>query len=214
MKTLLQIVHPHTFKLIPHDDGLHLTVGENDEGPYGERDRKVATFMEQVLKNNGKIIVQHQFSPNFIERVFRVITFEDDPLYSKILKNETVLTMFTAPNAIPILDEPKEPEGKLFDAWKLCRDYMRTHCEIKYSTGKPDSVFFIGGALETCLGNFATYHAINYSHPTQKLFYVPELCPSFNWEQAGEMKSQLEKNRVKPINYEEALKIITEQAVA
>lgn len=210
MKTLLNVVHPYTFKLINKPDGLCLVVGENNEGPYRERDRKVASFMRQVLDTHGKIIVHNAVSPSFMETIFQAMTFQDDSLYSETLSDENVLIIQTAPNGAPILDEPKKLDEESVKAWEWCRNRMRTHCEIKYSTGNPDIVFFIGGALEACLGSFAAYHADNYSHEGQRLFYVPELSASFDEKAAESMKLELSKRNVDPISYWDAMRVLRE----
>lgn len=81
MKTLLQMVHPWTLKVVKEEKAL--VVGDYSEGPYRERDKKIVNIMGRILNDGGRVIIYREFCENFLQRGTQDWAFESTAIYKK-----------------------------------------------------------------------------------------------------------------------------------
>lgn len=133
------------------------------------------------------------------------VSLKLDPIYD-FLFDSRIDIVTTTPSGIPIPDKILESIDQ--DLWNYFREIYTSHSGLEQKIGNPRLVIFIGGILENCIVNAAAYFHQHYKTPGQQLFYIPELCVSFDEKLLAEMRSQLDEREINPIKYEDALNLL------
>ncbi len=196
---LINIIHPYTFKLT----GDTLNIGPCEE--YDERDRKVAAFVRKALDSKVQVLWHKYHDGKPLTHTMQDIALKFDPIY-EILFDERVDIIVTTPYGIPFPDE--KPEEIPQDEWEYFQQIYTSDLEIKKRIEKHNPIILIGGALENCIANASVYFHNNYKINDQELFYVPELCVSFDKNLLAKIKPQLDARNIKPIEYEKAMELL------
>lgn len=194
MGALVNIIHPYTYKL--KDDTFIIGPIEENE----ERDKKVASFVKQALKSGAHVLHHRNEHPRTIDGAMHDVSFHLDPHFKFLADLDYVVTTkYGAPL-------PDKRNGKISaDVWNLMEKLYTSHSQLKEKIGTPEIAFFIGGVFENCLVNAAGYHHDHYRPPRQQLFYIPELCVSFDEKLRAEMAGKLSQRNIEPVSCQQAL---------
>ena len=203
MTTLINIVHPYSYKMKRSLEKFKLIYGSIEE--FEERDRKVVEFVRTALDLNIKIL-RHEFPPKgTINYMLQHGSISADPIYEEILFDEGIQEVVTLDNGKPIFD--KKPEEMSEKIWKKFNGLFVSDSELKKLIGNPDRTFYIGGFFEGCVRNMA-YHQIRNYTPDKEVFCVEELCASINDKKTQEVRENIKREGIKIITYEEAIELL------
>ncbi len=204
MINLVNVVHPHTFKMIREEESFKFEVGPSSD-INKLRDEKIMNFLHAAQKNS-KILIHMQYAGNMWNRLNEKITFECDPMYREFAKNGKKDCFYTLASGTPI--PKKMPDGMQREMWNsLRRNVISTYKLQKRSEGF-SNVFFIGGFLERCLGNYMHYFSNNYAKNGEKLFCVEDLCATFDENDVNKIKNVLIQEGIKFVKYKEMIDLI------
>ncbi|MBI4116205.1 hypothetical protein HY449_00500 [Candidatus Pacearchaeota archaeon] len=202
MRNLINVIHPHTYKMLKKEKGFTLNVGPCEE--YAERDKRVSSFLHEAIDSGAKIMHYQNASANSLNRIFMDNSLKFDTLY-KLLFDGRIETLGTTSQGIPAPDI--KPTFISDEVWKYLREEIISHSELESKIGKPSTTFFIGGVLENCVENFAAYYALNYKNG-ERTICVPELCASFNEDGARDARKKLIERGIEMISYDEAINLL------
>jgi hypothetical protein len=199
MANLLNIIHPYTYKL----EGTTLNLGPVEE--FKERDEKLRYFVDQALNYKTRVLIHHHRHPKSIDGAMVSIGFHVDPLF-KFMFDPRIKQVVTTLYGAPLPDERIETISE--DQWNLLKDYFTSDSNLRRIVGKPKNIFFIGGVLEKCLCNAAAHFLSYQNGESQKIFYIPELCVSFDQTQREITEGKLKDRSIESISAKEAIKIL------
>lgn len=202
MTNLINVIHPHTYKIEKNSGGFTLVVGASEK--YSERDKNVSVLLQEAIDSGAKIIQYQEATGNSLKKIFTERSLKFDPLY-KCLFDSRAEIFGTTSNGIPAPDI--KPAFISDEMWKYLREKMISHSELETKIGKPSNAFFIGGAFENCVANFAAYYALNYKN-SERTLCIPELCASFNEGEAETVGKKLIERGIELIKYEEAIELL------
>ena len=192
---LLNIIHPHTFK----QEGDTLMWGPLEE--RHERDVRISTFVTKAMDCGNKVI-SYEFRPlSMFDYGRQLLYLESDPLYS-FLFDDRIVKIYTTNYGSPLNEE--KPSEVSDDDWMALGKIYTSHATLGKEVQGQGDVVFIGGLLENCVANAAGYFDFYYRIPNQRLFYVPELCVSFDEFANDEIKEKLDDLSIFPLSYEAA----------
>ena len=192
---LLNIIHPHTFK----QEGDTLMWGPLEE--RHERDVRISTFVTKAMDCGNKVI-SYEFRPLSIFDYGRQLLYlEADPLYS-FLFDDRIVKIYTTNYGIPLPEE--KPKDTSDDDWMALEKIYTSPTSLGKEVQEQGDVVFIGGLLENCIANAADHFDFHYRTSNQRLFYVPELCISFDEFAADKIKEKLDDLSIFPLSYEAA----------
>ncbi len=196
-KTLLNIVHPYTYK----QKGETLFFGPLDE--YTDKDQKFSQLVKTALDSEVPVLVHRCFNDDTSYFMSGTTLFLD-PIY-KILFDKRIESFNTPKNGIPI---PDENNGKVADEmWEFLSYTFIKHSDLKRKVVGRENILFVGGMLEACLSNCMDYFAENYLSNGEKLFYIPELCPVWDLKQWEKIQPLLTNKGITSITYDHALEM-------
>jgi hypothetical protein len=170
-------------------------IGPIDE--FKERDSKVREFLETAISTGCRIIHQRLETANSVRGILHDSAFAFDDNY-KDLFNPIVKSIVITPYGVPL------PEEK----WVQLRNQYSTHPDLAKLTGKPKRVFFIGGVLERCIINAASYYNNNLRNNGEELIAIPEICVSIDAKEVESLRPSFDKIGLKFIEYKKALESI------
>ncbi len=206
MRNLVNVVHPHSLKMIrKSDDSFQFEVGTSSD-INKPRDEKVVSFLEEASKNSSRILVHMEYSGGLIDRAMRKMSFEHDPVYKKFMMETEKDCFYTLASGTPIPN--KMPEGIQRETWNLLRRNVISTYKLQKRSEGFSNVFFIGGFLERCLGNYIHYFSNNYAKNGEKLFCVEDLCATFDEKDANRIKNILIQENVKFVKHQEAIDLL------
>ena len=197
MPNLLNIIHPYTYKL---REGLFV-LGSIDE--YKERDEKLSAFVTRALKSRARVLHHRRTSPGSMEAGVEDVAFEVDPLF-RFFRDGEIDSFATTLYGVPIADERPLSSKITSREWDQLKSLFISYSKLREKIGNPDNVFFIGGVFECCLANAATYFRRQY-FPDTIMYYIPELCVSLNEDLFRETEERLEREKISPLSYNDAL---------
>ncbi len=195
MRAAIHVIHPYTYRL----KGDTLEIGPVEE--YTERDGKVTDFLKEALRGGGQVMLHLRDPPATLCGMLASAAFLGSPL-DKIFSDKKLVSVVTSPQGLPVPDE--RPATIPEDVWEEIKRVYTTHSVLRDQLSRPKVTFFIGGALENCVASFVLYHHEHYRQE-EPLFYVPELCASFDAEQWGKSEKLLQERDINPLRFEEAL---------
>lgn len=203
MSTLINIIHPDTFKAVHKEEGLFIwRKGECPE--HLERDKKVSEFVYASLEKGSDVLNHRRYgSQEMLDYEKELLK---DPLYKKLLADDRIRSFYTQNDGLPLSQNPPDvPESELHEALKS----IISHKKLRQIVGipRPDLVFFIGGFFEQCMGNFSIYYAERISEG-EMMFCIPEFCVSAKNGEYNVAKNEMAKAGIRFIRSEEAMKII------
>lgn len=196
MSATVHIIHPYTYRL----KGDTLQLGPVEE--WAERDLKVTRFVEEGLEIGAQVFCHLRQPLNSLSGAMEKMAFLGSSL-GDIFSDERLISLVTDSYGKPIPDARPDviPEG----VWEEIRNVYTGHSELRDKLRLTDVTFCIGGALENCVASFALYHHEHYRQG-KPLFYIPELCASFDAGQWRKSEKLLQERDVNPLSMEEALK--------
>jgi len=206
MKNLINVVHPHTLKMIKKGDDFEFEVGPSSD-INKPRDEKVMNFLNES-QENSKILVHMEYSGNSFDRTLRKIAFESDPIYREFAKKLEMKKdcFYTLSSGSPIPN--KMPKGIQKETWNSLRRNVISSYKLQKKSEGFSKVFFIGGFLERCLGNYIYYFSRNYANNGEKLFCVEDLCATFDEKEVGKIKDILVQGGIEFIKYKESVDLL------
>ncbi len=202
MTNLVNVVHPHTYKLLKNGDGFTINIGPCEE--YSERDKKVSGFLQEAIDSGAKVIHYQEVVGGLLRMGLNDISLKFDSLY-KCLSDGKIERFGTTSLGIPAPDI--KPTFVSDEMWMYLKEKIISHSELKSKIGKMSNAFFIGGVFENCVANFAAYYALNYKNGGRTIC-VPELCASFNEDEAKTIEEKLIKRGIEIVGYEEAVELL------
>lgn len=202
MTNLINVIHPHTYKLLKNGDGFTINIGPCDE--YAERDTKISGFIQDAIDSGAKVIRYQDATGNSLNRIFMERSLKFDDLYTCLFDGR-VETLGTTSAGIPAPDIKPEFIGD--EVWKYLTEKVVSNQELKSKIGNPSNAFFIGGVFENCVANFAAYYALNYKNGGRTIC-IPELCASFDEGEAKTIRKKLVERGIEMISYEEAIDLL------
>ena len=204
MRNLVQVVHPHTYKYILEDGQIKFEIGPSNEANK-PRDEKVASFLKEAKKSGSEILVHLEYMDNFMGRAMQRLAFKADPIYEDVV--ETIEDcFFTLHSGLPLpRNRPEKIDKK---SWDFLRRNIISHSGLKRRIPEAENVFFMGGLLEACLGNFTNYYSMHYSTNGQKLFLIEDLAASLDENEAKKIKGILGEGGINFVNYNTAMSLL------
>ena len=200
MNTLVNIIHPYTYKL--HNDSF--IIGPMEE--HKERDERVNSFVTKALELRVKVIHHGNKNSKYVDGLIQDVGFECDPLY-KFLSDPRLAEVVTTNYGLPIPNE--QPQEFPQEMWELFKEYFTSHEQLKETVGEGhDTTFFIGGILEACVTNAACYYHNHFRKAKEKVFFIPELCVSLDEEKRRSAKILLAEREIFPIDYDKAMVLL------
>ena len=203
MKNLVNVVHPHTYKMEGDIGNLKLVIGPSEAN--NDRDEMVVSFLENAKQEGSKILVGFEHVENPIGLAARHMSLKYDPRY-KFLTDEKLANFYTSCFGQPIPDE--RPEKIDEEIWKYLQENIISKSKLEEMSAGFEKIFFIGGIFENCLGNYAHYFSQNYSRNGDKLFCIEDLCVSFDKEEKERIKKELLKDGINFTSYRESLELV------
>ncbi len=202
MSMLLNIIHPYTYKV----KGNSLIFGDIEE--FKERDTKISSFIKLALDSNIRVM-HHRDSPkNSLDGLLRDMLFEYDSFF-QILFDPRIDSVTTTIYGVPLLDE--KPANMSDEIWSKLKKTYTSQNELKDKTGNNKTTIFIGGILENCVINAASYHHKYHKTENEQLYYIPELCVSLESNLFNKVKLKLMEKDIKQLSYSEAIALIKSQ---
>jgi len=194
-KTILNLVHPYTYK---QKDRSYI-IGPIEE--FEARDKKVSEFVNYAL-NSGVKVLCHEMFDNLIDQGMREAGMRIDQLF-KFLFDERVITFNTTPAGVPIPNE--RPEIISSKTWSLLNQIYISERDLKQRVCEAKNLLFIGGMLECCVSNSMGVFSDNIATEGQRLFYIPELCVSYDSAHWQTIKPKLDSRGIQSISSSEAI---------
>lgn len=205
MKTLINIVHPDTYKATKENGRWGINIGE--EKSVNKRNQRVLDFVYCSLENGSEVFVHRLFSSDFMKMGYRDLAVESDKKLSRLIKDEKIKKFRTLDGGVPLQDE--KPDYVPQETWDYTKSQVITDSELKDIVGKPEQTFFIGGLLEFCLMNFACHYTDNIAGG-EKMYVVPELCVSIDERKVEWAMEVMKSKEIKSVSYSEAMRLATQ----
>lgn len=202
MGSLVNIIHPHTYKIVENGEKLNLVIGGSCS-EYKARDRKVINFIRRALESSE--VFRYNSYDDLMNLTYQSMAIELDPNLN-ILEDQRIKSFSTLPNGFP--RPGKRPEDLDYNLWKMIRRGVISHSNLKKKIEGHFPIVFFGGAFERCLGNAVVYCTDQYNIPGKNIFCVQDMCASFNEKEAEAMEQELLNRDVQIINYEEAIQLL------
>ena len=199
MPTALHLIHPYVFKR--RKDGKLET-----NKKFVQRDRQVSELVQTALNSDG-MVIHHMDTPADSKLgEYRDNAFMINPLYSFLFSGK-LIEVVTTEWGVPITDE--KPKGTPQATWALYEATNIKHSELLRKMEGIDLHLLIGGALENCLGNMASYILDYYYFPPSAVKYIPNLCVSVDMNARRNRERELQQKGIEAITYERAVDILT-----
>lgn len=188
---LLNIIHPYTYKL--KDDTIQ--IGPCPE--YEARDRAVTQFVQKMLDLDSKVLLHLRYDGNKMHHILEEVALHVDPLY-KIFLDERIEQVVTTGYGVPLPDQRLE---KLSDEqWGSVQNIYTSNAQLQAKMSGHKEVLFMGGILENCITNMASYFHAKYRVEGQDVRYIPELSVSRDEELWTQMQIVLGDRKIYPIS--------------
>lgn len=200
MTYAIHIIHPYTYKL----EGDAFVAGPSRKNR--KQHTQVATFVGRALESGAQVIHHRNKSPKYLDGIIQETMFNFDPLFG-FLRDQRLSEVVTSPFGIPLPDE--KPAGCTDEVWKAAQEVYTSHSQFQRELRERSACILIGGVLEACVSNFALYYDQHYRRDGEEMFYIPELCVSFNTMTRRERKKALQAVNIKPLSYQRATKLLS-----
>lgn len=203
MEILIHVIHPYTYNIV----GNTLEMGPIEQ--YAERDQKVAHFLQCGLDAEARILHYRDAPKDTIRGALVNLALEPNVFYKALSDPRVDDTIITTLYGVPIPDEcPPQISKEDRELYELYHSIFTTRSQLQQKLGTPSATFFIGGALEACVGNMAEYYDRYYRKNGERAYYIPELCASFNEQLRQRREERLASRSIERLTYDQALAIL------
>ena len=148
------------------------------------------------------ILVHDCSCGNIITDSLEIVTLESDPLFA-VFFDERVEHIVTTPSGVPIPDN--KPEKISPEQWNLLNRFYIAHLALERKIQPHDRQIFIGGVFENCVANAISYYSAFYKQHIERLFYIPDLCVSFDETEKKKTEQRMMINNCRTITINESL---------
>ncbi len=199
---MVHLIHPYTYKL----EGDTFIAGPIPK--HHRRDSLVAAFIDRALEKGAQVMHHRDKNPRFLEGVLQDAMLEGDPLFS-FLRDPRINSVVTTPLGIPLPSQ--KPAGCSSEVWSAAQEVYTSHSQFQQELRSSPSVsFLLGGVLEACVSNFALYYHQHYQREGEQVFYLPQLCVSFNTIVRREREETLRQANIKSLSYPRAIRMLSD----
>ena len=207
MKTVLNIIHPYSYRL----QGETFSIGPIKK--YEERDAKISETIKKFLEAGARVLhhrahevpISEEITEREMNGLMIESSFQMDPFFN-ILFDKRITSILTLRQGLPIPNT--RPENVSENGWKYISERYASYAEVKRLFGNYENAFFIGGQLENCMTSFMVWANDNIRANGQRFYYIPQLCASTDAIYRTKMETEFQKRNILPINVKEAEKLI------
>jgi hypothetical protein len=200
---IVNIIHPYVYRLDENQAFLFSSAGTTGTiDKYRERDEKIVEFIQRALTLNVKLLLHQSFEAEAEEKNTQHLLLESDSDLS-VLADEKIQVVTTLGNGLPVEDE--KPDGVSDEFWQKVCDVIVTRKKLSAVFGSKSPLIFIGGSVESCLGNIVLYSRKFIRTDGEPIFYIPELCVSFDKRMGDIIEDYFDVKNIQPLTFDEAI---------